>query len=428
MTLVERLRAKLARKKEIEAAAVDGQYSAEEQQELDKILADCKSIKAQIDQEKEFEALENGFTQGPGRVTSPDPVRAAVPAKAKGPDSENTAGFDDVGDFAAAVHAQATGGHIDNRLYAVAGDGHNTNGGNGEGFLVPPAFSQRIVELALTDDSDLLGSVDSEPTSANQVEMLADESTPWSTDGVIAKWRSEGKKMKGSEISTDARDVKLHQLYAFTKITDELMEDAPRLANRLSVKAPEAIRWKLNEAIRYGTGAGQPMGYMNSKALVKILKESGQDAKTLSPENIVKMFSRMMPSSVSRAHWEINPELLEQLIMLKIGDRPIWTPPATGFANAPGGFLLGRPIKFTEHAKAIGTEGDIQFIDPNGYYMPIKQGGLKFAQSMHLLFDHGENALRWTFKAGGQTKLSKPVSPQHGTAGKSHFVTLAARG
>ena len=83
---------------------------------------------------------------------------------------------------------------------------------------------------------------------------------------------------------------------------------------------------------------------MNSKALVTVAKESGQTMKLVA-ENVANMVSRLLPSSFNRAHWEINPELLSALMMLKIGDMPIWTPPSTGFNNAPGGFLLGRPIR-----------------------------------------------------------------------------------
>lgn len=426
--LKELLKKALARAKEIRAAAeaAGREYTEAEAQELEQLATKCTDLQKQIAQAEEFDALEAQQTQLAGRQTAPMAIGGG--AQPKAPAAQDTRGFNDLADFAASVHNAMTGQGIDNRLYAAGGDGMGTNGSNGEGFMVPPAFSGRIIELALQDDADLLGLVDSEPTSANQVEMIADESTPWSQQGIVAKWRGEKTQMESSEVSTENRDVKLHQLYAFTRVSDELMEDAPRLANRLAVKAPEAIQWKLNEAIRFGTGVGQMLGYMNSKALVTVAKETSQAAGTLLPENIAKMLARMIPSSVARAHWEINPELLPALMTMKIGDQTIWTPPATGFANAPGGFLLGRPIKFTEHAKAIGAVGDIQLIDPMGYYMARKASGMKFDTSMHLYFDTAEQALRWTFKAGGQPKLSKPVSPQNGTATKSHFVTLAARG
>ena len=46
---------------------------------------------------------------------------------------------------------------------------------------------------------------------------------------------------------------------------------------------------------------------------------------------------------------------------------------------------------------------------------------------MHLYFDYGAQAFRWTFRLGGQPHMSAPVTPARSAATKSHFVALAAR-
>ena len=71
---------------------------------------------------------------------------------------------------------------------------------------------------------------------------------PWAAGGIEARWRSEKSKMDSSNIDTGALGVDLHSLFAFTHLTEELLEDAPRLAARLSVKAPAAVRWKLKRS------------------------------------------------------------------------------------------------------------------------------------------------------------------------------------
>jgi Phage capsid family. len=101
--------------------------------------------------------------------------------------------------------------------------------------------------------------------------------------------------------------------------------------------------------------------------------------------------------------------------------------PANGLAEAPGGFLLGLPIRFSEFASTVGDLGDIQLISPRGYYGVRRAEGVRFASSIHLYFDYATEAFRWTFRYGGQPHLSAPVSPANGSATKSHFVTLAAR-
>ena len=112
---------------------------------------------------------------------------------------------------------------------------------------------------------------------------------------------------------------------------------------------------------------------------------------------------------------------------MTIGDQPIWTPPVAGLQQAPGGFLLGLPIKWSEHAETLGTKGDLQLVAPKGYYGISRAAGIQFASSIHLFFDYGMQAFRWTFRIGGQPYLSAPVAPAKGSNTKSHFVVLETR-
>ncbi|MHA1572153.1 MAG: phage major capsid protein, partial [Alphaproteobacteria bacterium] len=245
--------------------------------------------------------------------------------------------------------------------------------------------------------------------------------------GIQAKWRAEASQMTATKLVTEPRQVRLHELYAFATATDSLIEDAPRLQDRLMRKAPQAIRYKIDEAIINGTGVGQPQGYFNSAALISVAKEGSQAADTIVTNNIAKMYSRLLSSGLSRAFWLVNSDVLPQLMTLVIGNQPIWTPPNAGLRDAPGGFLLGRPVVFSEHAKTLGDKGDIQLLDLMGYYAANKRSGIKFDSSMHLFFDYGMQAFRWTFRFGGQPYLSAPVAPANGANTKSHFVTLDER-
>ena len=47
--------------------------------------------------------------------------------------------------------------------------------------------------------------------------------------------------------------------------------------------------------------------------------------------------------------------------------------------------------------------------------------------SMHLRFDYGETAFRFTFEADGQTWPNSPITPYKGAATLSPFVILEAR-
>lgn len=336
-------------------------------------------------------------------------------------------GFSDIADFALSVKSMYTpGGAVDERLLiGAAPTNYHQEVGSAEGRMVPPAFRQEVWEVA-NEEEALLPETDNEPTSSNSVEFLRDETTPWGTTGVQAKWRGEAAQMTASKLVTSASQLMLHELYAFVTATEQLLSDAPRLATRLTKKAGLAIRWKMNDAIVNGTGVAQPLGFFKSAALVSVAKEGSQTADTVVAANVAKMYSRVI--NPSKAIWYANQDVLPQLMVMVIGNQPIWTPPNSGFAAAPGGWLLGRPVRFCESCQTVGDKGDIFMTNlKDGYYSITNEGGIQFASSIHLFFDYGLQAFRWTFRMNGQPYLSAPVSPKNGSNTRSHFISLDAR-
>lgn len=233
--------------------------------------------------------------------------------------------------------------------------------------------------------------------------------------------------MVASKAALTGTMLQLHELYAFVLATSELLDDAPRLQNRLTFQAARAIKWVLFESIMFGDGNGKPLGFMNSPAVVTIAAENAQPAATLAVMNLAKMYARLLRTGGTPV-WIGNPDILPQLIPLLIGQQPAWLPNNQPIQGAPEGLLLGRPIYFNEHAQTLGTKRDLSIADLGGYALATKAGGgIDFAASIHLFFDYGMSAFRWTLRAGGQPYLSAPVAPAKGPNTKSHFVTLAAR-
>lgn len=290
--------------------------------------------------------------------------------------------------------------------------------GSDEGRMVPPAFKEAIFEVVMEGDDSLVSVVDAEPTSSNAVEILADESTPWGATGVQANWRVEGVQLTASKLTTQGRLVKLHELYAFVLATGELLQDAPRLADRLTRKAGLAIRYKQNEAIVNGTGAGQPLGWFTHTAKVSVAKETAQAAATIVAANVAKMYARLI--GIGQGIWYVNQDCLPQLVTMTLGNNTIYMPPSSGFQNTPGGFLLGRPVVPLENCQTVGTQGDIQFVNPKGYYATHKGGDPAFAESIHLFFDYNIQAFRWLFRLGGEPYLSAALTPAKGSTTRSH--------
>lgn len=400
----------------------EGELTAEQDTEFSAIEADIKDVEAKIKAEEKL--IERRRLLGGSSSLTP-----AGHNTVNDPNPETTAGFKDLGEFAVAVHgavrASRHGGVVDSRLTALA-NSHEGGGSDGEGYALPPEYRDMVWELS--SDFDEFGPlIDEEPTSKREVKLGVDETTPWSSSGVKAYWRAEGDQMSPTKMLSEGRSVPLHELYCLALASEELLEDAVRLRSRLTGKAAQAIAYKKNLAIVEGTGVGQPLGWFNSSALITVAKESGQAADTINATNVIKMYSRLMMIPGDRPFWLTNQDTLPQLMTMTIGDKPIWTPPTGDLSGAPGGFLLGRPVRFSEFAKTLGDKGDLQLISPRGYYGARRASGAKFASSIHLYFDYATEAFRWQFRYGGQPHLSAPVEPKNGSATKSHFVTLAER-
>lgn len=396
----------------------------EERAEWDALIGQHGEVAQRIDDHEVLVDIERAMP------VIPDDAVAAEGSP--GENEKETYGFLNCADFARSVmYASKQGAgpaQFDRRLLgpgAAPTNFHQETSAD-EGYMVPPAFRRDIWSLVF-EQENLLDDVDAEPTDSNSVQVVKDESTPWGATGVQANWEAEGVQFTASKVATNAENLRLNKLYAFVLATEELLEDAPRLNARLTTKSAEAIRWKINEAIIDGDGVGKPLGWTASAAQVSVAKEGSQVAATIVAANIGKMFGRLLPQGISRSLWMINPDAINQLMLMTVGNQPIWTPPASGFANAPGGFLMGRPIRLSEHCETLGTKNDIQFVDPKGYYAATKQGGTRFATSIHLFFDYDMMAFRWTFRVAGQPHLSAPVGPAKGSNNKSHFVTLDTR-
>lgn len=440
--------------------------SDEESASLDASLAEAEELKAQIATEEarleratRAAALAtpagngqgNGSTgpNGPGRGT-PGAGESRISGVRERIEDDPWRGYPNAAEFARDVCAACRpGSGMPQRLralyernvsasefmdpatgqYTAAPSGY-MNEGSGEdgGFLVPPAMRELVLDTVFDQSiPNLLSMIDLEPTSGNSVEVMQDETTPWSGNGIQAYWMAEGAQHTSSKPTTDPTLLKMNKLGVLVKATDELLQDAPRLASRLTTGAGRAINYAASHSIFYGNGVGKPLGITVGDSIVTVAKEGSQTADTVVAANVAKMVSRLLRMPGAKLAWLINPDVFPQLVTMTLGDQPIWTPAASGFKSTPEGALLGIPVIGTELCKTIGDLYDIILFDGQGYYGIEKQGGVSFAQSIHLYFDYGVQAFRWTYRFGGMPKLSAPVSPLNGSNTRASFVALAAR-
>lgn len=347
-------------------------------------------------------------------------------ARVEGNLDQRTHNFKSLGEFAHHVRNAALGnGRLDDRLKAAASTYGNEGVGPDGGFAVPPQFANTISTLALEEDS-LLSYADNTPVTGNSMSFPKDETTPWGSTGITANWEGEGDTKSQKKPSLQLDHLRLKKLTVLVGATDELLADSPAMSAYLAKKMSGAVRWKSNDAIVNGTGAGMPLGIRNGGSIVEVAKETSQVADTIVAANVAKMYARVMMGDGSVV-WMVNPDALPQIMLLTLGDQPIWTPPTEGFKAAPNGLLLGRPIVLTDACDTVGDSGDIILANMGGYRAITKAGGEEFSESMHLWFDQDVTAFKLIFRMDGQPALSAAVTPPNSTAKRSHFATIAAR-
>ncbi|MBB95588.1 MAG: phage major capsid protein [Rhodobacteraceae bacterium] len=362
----------------------------------------------------------------PGRVQAR--TSAPAPARPRPVGEAGRGGFRTFGDFVASVRKASTrGGEVDGRLMGAAASSYgNESSGTDGGFAVPPDYRATIMEKAFGEDS-LISRTDRQTSGSNTMTFPSDMTTPWQTTGGIqAYWEGEASTLSQSKPSLQNVTVRLHKLSALVPMTEELLEDAQAMGSYVSRKSAEKIDFKISNAIAYGNGVGQPLGFMDSPALVTQAAEGGQTADTLVAANIVKMMSRMPVQSRRSAVWLIHPDAEPQLPLMTLGDQPIYMPPG-GLSSAGYGTLLGRPVIPHQVCKTVGDLGDIMLVDLNSYLSVTKAGGLRSQTSIHLWFDQDITAFKFTFRVGGQPWWSEPTASLNGSHTQSPFITLAAR-
>lgn len=371
-----------------------------------------------------------GVTRGNGHVSKGGVALSGAAAKIYDPDARGVAldgKFSRLAQYYKAVDYHRSPNDVDEALVKVLGEGQGDQGG----FLVPEEFRATLLSLAL-ETAIVRPRATVIPMSTPKIRIPTIRDTTHATTvfgGVQAYWTPESGSITASEPTFGQTVLDAKKLAGYTSSGNELIRDsAVSLEALLNFLFSNAISYFEDDAFINGVGAGQPVGILNADALVSVAKETGQTATTIVWENIVKMFSRMLPSSLGRGVWVANNDAIPQLYTMSLsvgtGGAPIFV--QSGSASAPS-TLLGRPIVFTEKAQTLGTAGDIYFVDFT-YYLIGDRQSMEVASSEHVRFQNDETAWRIIQRVDGRPWLESALTPRSGSANTlSPFVSLATR-
>ena len=346
-------------------------------------------------------------------------------------------GFNSFADFAQSIYKAGASGRNANdklRAYEKAVGSPSLQEGDSEagGYLIPEEFRAQLLQIAI-DKTMILNRTMKIPMATNSISIPFvsgyDHSGGLVHGGVEFKWLDELAQKTATKPKFGKVNLKLNKCAGLCYVSDELLEDSPISMEPLLNNAfTDALAWSLDWVFINGTGAGQPLGVMNSPCLVTVPIETGQSADTIVYENIVNMYSRLWRTN--NAVWLANKDTFPQLAQMSLavgtGGAPVYLP-ANGASGTPYSTLMGLPLIFTEHCRTLGDAGDIMLADWSQYLVGQKSGGVQFASSIHLKFDYDQTAYRFVYRVDGQPWWLSALTPRYGSSTLSPFVILAER-
>lgn len=391
-----------------------------EQKEFDGYLAECKSLQAQIASQEALLEIERTA-----------PVASAVQV---GVDHAAERPWKSMAEQMQAVHQHAVskGRRTDPRLYAAA-LGANESVDSEGGFLVAPEFAPGIWQRAYAA-SDLASRCFDQPMTSNRLLVNAvDEDSRvdgsrWG--GVQSFWLGEAGTLTPSQAKFRQMELIAKRLIVLSYATDDQLADTTALAAYLDKVVPLEFAFKVDDAIYNGTGSGQPLGFMNSGALLTVAKDAGDTGAVISAKDVFQMWKRMWAPARKDAVWLINQDVEDQLWDLTRGSGTavelLYTGPGQRGNNSNYGVMFGKPVIPVEYAATLGTPGDITLASFSQYYL-ARRSDIEAATSIHVQFLTDQQAFRWKARIDGQPAWKKPLTPKNGTNTLAPFIALAAR-
>ena len=422
------------------AAGESRDLSDVELQAIDKHLSDADGVDAEVKAAEERAVRADAMNarlntasaqigQSAGRKTAPDGVAVTAGVKERAVDDPKK-GFKSHREFLSAViangdrHPQSAKDGRLKILAAVGSDEQGTYDNSRGGFLVPEGFSPNLLQLAPEDDPTT-GTM-AIPMQTPTVKIPARTDKDHSTSvcgGLTVSRRAETVAAGTSRMQIEEVVLNAYSLFGGAYVTEELLQDSPQsFAAILAAGFSDQFNFHMIGERLVGTGIGEHQGVLNAPATISIAKETGQAAATINYQNILKMSARCWRYGSARwiANHTTKPQLAQLVLAIGTGGVPIYQP-----GNGAPDMLLGRPIMYTEHAKALGTVGDIilgnwsEYLE--GLYQPLQS-----AESIHVRFLNHERTMKFWLRNAGAPWWRTALTPKNGDT-LSPFITLATR-
>ena len=302
------------------------------------------------------------------------------------------------------------------------------------GFLIPEVMRSELLQLSL-EQAIVRSRATVIPMSTLSVPIpTVDDTTHASSvlGGIQFYWAEEASSLTESSATFGRVTLTAKKLAGFFKVPNELLNDAPAFSAFFDTRVPQGLAWFEDNSFMNEDGNGAPLGFISCPASVSVAAQSGQATKTILWENIVQMYSQMLPTSHANACWiashDAFPQLATMALSVGTGGGPVWI----GGPNQPGSQLppmniLGAPVIFSEKVGPLGTTGDLSYVDLS-YYLIGDRQQVEVSASEHAFFQNDQTAYKIIERVDGRPWIQSALTPHNGSSSLlSPFVQLATR-
>ena len=300
--------------------------------------------------------------------------------------------------------------------------------GSDGGFWVPSETATKIHEVSLEEEIVMPRAL-VQPMKTNEYTIPGYAIGNHSNNlagGFVAFYKSETGTL--TEANPKAREIhlKTKKLTGLIRMSRELLDDKVEGERGLIRVMGKGLGWYRDKFFLKGSGAGEPLGILNSPCLLVQAKDSGQSSGTISYSNIGGVMGKLAPASFNRSTWICHVSTVESLLKLGL-------PVGTGgshyrvLSEKDGKFrMLGRPVVFTEKTETLGNQGDVILADLSQYIIGLTVG-MRFAVDESRYFESDEVVAKVIERHDGMPLWNEALTLEDGSTEVSPFVTLAAR-
>lgn len=321
------------------------------------------------------------------------------------------------GDFLLAVKRRDV-----KRLSAVYGatkDMYEASGAAG-GYLVPQEHVTRLLEVA-GEQSQVYSRVTKIPVNSDAGDFpvlnvfaapTAGAGGTYGAAGVVVDTVPELATLPESQPTFENLEWRVHKIGGIVEVSNELIADSAVSIEALLRKLFSVRIASQNERnILRGSGAGEPLGILNSPVAVGITTATDN---VFAYADALAMWARFKAFGGGSPVWIMHPSVLPDLGVMTVasGSPVVW---AGNLANGQPSSLLGYPILLSEHMPQANND-DVLLADMSAYVMFERQG-LSVAYSEHASFEKDAGVWRFTVRNDGQPWYRGPVTLADPTGG-----------